>query len=349
MLQPGHVIDIYDDAEGTHLLDGTLLEKYGGALDVAVPENLSGLADRDFALIVMTKTGEKHRKYPMHEPNSLAVSLHYFEKCGEALPQKARTIAASNLYRSHLRFGVEPPDAIRKLASSDVVGPYFDVTMDREDNKVFMKPRVSAKYAFTRKLDDGREIDMFPIADRDETEASLLAFRKHATELPPRDRWTVAVKLAKRARELNLHDEFVEKLAEFTPNPAFSAHVAARREVCRTDEDRNTLNQFEKVAGALPPLTRGAMLEEFDRRAGMAYHWDRRLVNPWDSCFIVKTAATKIGDKTITKQALDKLLESGKLGSLFKASMIKEFKKSPMEVFESLPTPTKQTIAGMIE
>jgi hypothetical protein len=350
MLQPGHVIDVYDDAEGTHLLDGALLEKYGGALDIAVPENLDRLEDRDFALVVMTKTGEKVRKFPMHEPNTLAVSLHYFEKCGESLPGNAQKIAAANLARAHLRFGVEVPASVEKVASGvEVDGPYFNAAETHEDNRVFVKPRVSTKYAYERTLDGGKTIQMFPIADKDETQASLAAFRKHALEMPPRDRWTTAVKLAKLAKGYDLRDEFVEKLAEFTPNPAFTAHIAARREVCRKDEDRTTLDSFEKVAGALPPLQRAGMLEEFDRRAGMAYHWDRRLVNPWDSCFIVKTAATKVGDKTITKEALVKLIDGGKLGSLFKTSMINEFKKSPMEVFESLPTPTKHTIAGMIE
>lgn len=354
MLQPGHVIDVYDDAEGTHLLDGTLLEKYGGALDVAVPENLEALDDRDFALVVMTKTGQKIRKYPIHEPQTLAVSSHYFEKCGADLPANAQKIAAANLSRAHLRFGVEPPESTEKIAAGvEVEGPYYneaDADVERRGfTQSFYKPEVSTKYAFRRTLGDGRKIEMFPIANKEEAAASLHAFQKNALTLPPGDRWKTAITLAKVARDNGLRNVFVEKLAECTPNPAFTAHVAARREVCRTDEDRDTLDQFSKIAGALPPVQRAAMLEEFDKRAGMALQWGHRLTNPWDSCFLVKMASTKVGDKTITKEALVKLLDGGKLGSLFKESMIKDFKSAPMEVFESLPTPTKHTIAGMIE
>jgi hypothetical protein len=51
----------------------------------------------------------------------------------------------------------------------------------------------------------------------------------------------------------------------------------------------------------------------------------------------------------VTKEALLKLIDSGKLKPMFKESMLKDFRKMPLEVFTSLPDPTKTTIAGMIQ
>src|SRR3990172_9821611 len=118
MLKPGYVIDIYDDAEGKHIADGGLLKKYG-ELDVAAADDLAKLPDKDFALVVLTKTGQKQRKYPVHTPDSLALSIHYFGKTGMALPEKARAIAASNFVLAHLRFGADPPEGLRKLAKEE--------------------------------------------------------------------------------------------------------------------------------------------------------------------------------------------------------------------------------------
>lgn len=346
MLKRGHVLDIYDDADGVHVRDGALLKKYG-QLHVDPAEKISSLKDKDFALVVMTKAGEKVRKFPIHSPEALALSAHYLSKTGSQLPAQALLIAASNMVRSHLRFGCDVPEELAKQASADVEGPYFNEGTYRPVEEA-VPAAAMGKYAYERMLSNGSTVKMFPVDDAQIARRSAETFSKIAYEIPARARFEGAIKLAAALRQLGVRNEFVEKTAALTPNPAFRAHMDVRRGMVTDDESLKTLDSIQKLAGALHGPMIAAAVEEFDVRTGISHLWDIKVRNPWDSCFTVKEASVKVGDRSITKEALVKLLDSGKLASMFKESTIKEFKSNPMVIFESLPEPTKQTISQMI-
>lgn len=357
MLERGHVLDIYDDADGVHIRDGEALKKFG-ELRVDPAERISALPDTEFALVVMTKTGEKIRKFPIHNPEALALSTHYFEKTGECLPGGAFNIAAVRLAQAHLRFGADVPFSKELVKMGCVVGPYFDEEEGRKNDLKFseMKASVSmpepaslAKYAYARQLGDGRTLKMFPVQDAEACRRSVENFRKVAFEMPARRRYEAAMTILPHLAAHGIQDEFVEKTAELSPNPAFSAHMAVRREMVQDPESLKTLASIEKLAGALRGPLVAQALEEFDVRAGISHLWDTRVRNPWDSCFTVKTASVKVGEREVTKADITKLLDSGKLATMFKESTIKEFRKDPLVVFESLPGPTKETLCRMID
>jgi hypothetical protein len=339
MLERGHVLDIYDDADGVHIRDGEVLKKFG-SLRVDPAEQVSALPDTEFALVVMTKTGEKLRKFPLNTPDALALSAHYFGKTAQALSKEARTIAASNIARAHLRFGCHVPDELAKEASDAVVGPYCKDGV--AEPAATEKPM--AKFAFETKLGDGRTLKMFPVHDEAARRQSAETFRKVAFEMPPRRRYEAAAALA----AAGVKDELVEKFASPVPNPALSAHLAVRREMVQDEAAWKALDAIEKQAQEKPGAAVAEALEAFDIKHGIDRLWEARVRNPWDSCFTVKTASVKVGGRDVTREDLAKLIDSGKLATMFKQSTIKEFRKDPLVVFESLPGPTKETIAQMI-
>ena len=348
MLKPGHVIDLYDDAEGTFLKDGAVLEKYGSKVEVETPDSLAKLADADFALVILTKTGEKHRKYPVHTPDALALSTHYFEQVGFGLPKEAQTIAATNLTKAHYKFGAAPPAEIEKQASKEVVSSLW--SEDRADGAVEVRTfEQSTKYAMKKTLCDDSVLEVFPIDTLEMTRESAAEFKKVAYQLPPADRYAAATALAARLEELESPDrELTEKYASLVPNPAFMTHIAARQEHLLDPVSKKTLDDLSKIAGALPGTKLAEALETFDRKSGLAQLWDIQIRNPWDTCYTYKTASVKVGEKVITKTALMGLIDSGKLKPFFKTSMIEAMKKQPLEIFESLPVPTKETIANLL-
>ncbi len=350
MLEAGHVIDLYDDAQGVHLADGELLKKYA-KLRIDAPEDVAKLPDKEFALVIFAKNGEKHRKFPLHNAEALAVSAHYYEKTASSLPPKARVIAASNLMMAHLRFGAEPPEDLSKIASEDVVGPYYNEAEDRPHERAPLPNIVTrvTKYAIERELPDGSFMDAFPITDLAETRMSATELRKVAFQIPAHDRYEAALKVQARLRDLGEKpDAELAKVASFDPNPAFMAHIAARREALVDDDAKKVLDELVKIAEKLKPPYLARALEDFDRRTKLSHLWDKRIRNPWDSCYQQKTAGLAQDNKTITKEALVALIDSGKLKAMFKESTLKDFRKMPVEVFKSLPVPTRSTIAGML-
>jgi hypothetical protein len=349
MLTAGHILDMYDDAFGVHLSDGELLEKYGNVrIDRA--QDLRGLPDKDFALVIFTKTGERLRKYPMHTPDALAISAYYFEKMGAQLTPEARAIVATNLELAHHRFGAIAPEELRKLASEKVIGNMWpegrrDEPMVQEE---IPAARTSEKYALRREMADESIVEMFPIDTLDDCRASACELRKVAYELPAFDRYRAAQALSEQLVKLGHPDHEIEQLASLEPNPAFMAHIAARMEILKDDESKKTLSTLSKLSGVLKGVKLAEALEVFDKKAGIAYHWDRRIRNPFDSCFQAKEASIKVGDAAVTGKDLVRLIDSGKLASMFKTSTLKDFRAQPLEVFQSLPDPVKKEIAQLL-
>lgn len=347
-MQAGHILDMYDDAFGVHLVDG-LIEKYGN-IKVDHAQSLSSVPDKDFALVVFAKTGERHRKFPMHTPDALAISTHYFEKTGQALMPAARVIVASNLAMGHLRFGAEVPDELKKLASDKVDGNSWDEGVEEVLMTGVPAPaqRVSKKYAIRRERADGSVVEMFPIDTIKDCQASAAELKKVAYDLSARDRYEAAVAVGAQLSLFAQPDPVVEKLASLDPNPAFMTHIAARMEMLLDEQSRTTLDTLSKLAGALPGVKLAEALEAFDKKAGISFHWDRRIRNPFDSCFQAKTASVKAGGRTVTAQDLVRLIDGGKLTQMFKTSTLKDFREQPLEVFQSLPDPLKNEIAQLI-
>lgn len=348
MLQPGHVLDLYDDAEGVHLRDGKILEKYGSALEIEREADLAKLQDREFAIVLVTKTGEIHRKFPLHTPDQLSISTHYFGKTGAALPQEARVVVASNLAAAHARYGRAVPEDLSKLASKEVVGPYFEMgrgglVISADD----VAPVYAEKYAFVRELGDGSTVEMFPVDTVDQLKASVQEFRKVAFDLSGGDRWRTAKALSEKLAAHGLKDAAIEKLASLDPNPAFMTYVEARMPYL-TEENQKTLSSIAALSGGLPGTKIAEALESFDRQAGIAHLWDIRIRNPWSSCFQAKTASVDVGDRSVTERDVLGLLDSGKLDHMFKKATLAEIRRQPLEVFSSLPDPLKHEIASLL-
>ena len=355
MLKAGDLIDLYDDVDGRVIRDGELLRKHG-ELNVDPAADLTRLPDKEFALVVMTKTGRKIRKYPMHTPDSLAVSTHYFEKVGTALPEEAQKIAASNLYRGHLRHGARPTARLKAGKDDSVVTPYFDEVASSRGQvpheSVLRRKEASipsTRFAIDKKMLDGSRLEAFPMDTVGLARESAKTLRKVAFQIPARDRVVASCRLLSRLKEFGETDEHLEKVAAFTRNPAFPAYMEARRHAITNERDLHTLDELIKKADAFPGPFLAAAVEKFDLETGIYKYWDHQIRNPWDSCFSIKETSVKCGDKTITKKALLGLAENGKLASIFNESSIKSFKAAPLEVFESLPAPTKQLVSNMID
>lgn len=348
MLKAGHILDLYDDAEGVHLKDGEVLKKYGN-LQIDRAQDLRHLPDKDFALVVFMKTGEQSRKYPMHTPDALALSTHYFEKVGAELPRDVRMIVASNLALGYHRFGAEVPGEISKLASERVEGNQWEEGCESiEIEEAPAEPRAAEKYALRHEMVDGSVVEMFPLDTAEDALASADELSKIAGELPPRDRYEAATAIGEALRDFGRSDARMSKLASLDPNPAFMTHIAARMEILKDDQSKKTLDTLSKLAGELPGAKLAQALEIFDKKAGISFHWDKRIRNPWDSCFQAKTAGEKVGDRVVTAEALVGLIDSGKLASIFKKSTLRDFREQPLEVFRSLPDPLKNEITALL-
>jgi hypothetical protein len=114
----GLVLDIHDD--GGEVFKGLFpsLEAVPELIKCAQlleAEDRESIPDNLFAL-VMHDEDVTLRKYACVDAGNTAVSVEYFLKLGHKLPEEAQKTAAQNLRTACGWYGIEPPEALEKVA-----------------------------------------------------------------------------------------------------------------------------------------------------------------------------------------------------------------------------------------
>jgi hypothetical protein len=112
----GLVLDIYDDPAGTVLSSiFPTAESLPELVKKASKLQLDKLPDDLFAL-VLHDGDVTLRKYACADSGNTALSVEYFMKTGYKLPVEAQKVAAANLVKACGWYGIEPPEALEKVA-----------------------------------------------------------------------------------------------------------------------------------------------------------------------------------------------------------------------------------------
>jgi len=120
------VIDFYDDQNLLlEILDDDAPESIKKA-HIMSYEQQQEMPDDEFAVVIMTKTGQKIRKFPVNDKGHTWLSCESFKKTAHKLPHKAVEVAASNLYANCIYNDIECPNLIKKLAA-DIDSNVVDV------------------------------------------------------------------------------------------------------------------------------------------------------------------------------------------------------------------------------
>jgi len=128
------VLDVYDDG-------GNLLADFEDKLPESVKmasvpgsRDLERLPDDLFAL-VLVKSAEKHRKFPIDSPASTLLSGLYFVHTYRGLPPNAVKLGAKNLMSAMDLYGLEIPHQLSSLAKTGGLPDPESVTMLPEDSQ----------------------------------------------------------------------------------------------------------------------------------------------------------------------------------------------------------------------
>ena len=96
-------------------------------------------------------------------------------------------------------------------------------------------------------------------------------------------------------------------------------------------------------------------LHEFDKLAGIDHLYGRAVIDPYYSTYGEKTAAYDdgvshvVGNDTVSNKQLKKMAKTpcAGMGKMFGDDFVKEFRKDPVAIFNSMPVDQKKIIARM--
>ena len=439
----GLILDVYDDVDGALLRSMFPTPSEVPEL-VKSAQHLSevgaDLPDDLYALVLVDE-GTTLRKFACHDPGNTALSVLYFLKTAEQLPENARVTAAENLKVACGWYGMEPPEELEKVAfglntaltamqvpatiksvkagvktnmagiranearggiatsldqmvgkhaeasgtslmpisaaskkrethvvksansetvlwsgnqpderknieklpQATVMSPHVDVT-GQEPPKVVHKE--AAFYALG---------DRYPLDDYRQVKTASAYFDAYHQEMPHFDRHEFAVKLARRARALDIplsKEASAYSHETYADDAQLNAGIACRESLLQGEEERAVLHKLAARRSLLDPEMYCAALDVFDKVAGLDQWYGAYVMDPVLSTFGEKVASDwseVIENNVVTEKGLHTVAQQRKseLAKLFGDDFAKEFSEDPVGIFKSMPITQKKMLATM--
>jgi hypothetical protein len=149
-------------------------------------------------------------------------------------------------------------------------------------------------------------------------------------------------------------DEDIAELgaADYAEDEQLRAALDMRKVACDPrGSGREFLDDVFEKRAELHPEVYAEVLKRFDIEEGLDAGWDRVVPDPWASTFGVKTASVvwEEGAERVTDDALINLAQnySPRLTLEWSDEFADEFRKDPVGVFNSLPTPQKKILSRL--
>ena len=211
----------------------------------------------------------------------------------------------------------------------------------------------------------------YPLDTYQQVKAASAYFNDYMKHMSPPMRHEYATNLVKRASDLLIpvsSDARKYGSEDFAADHEIKAAFDARRleldgqkevlavldgveRVARFRMWKEASEDGEKVASTDSPEFVVALLEEFDKAAGLHRHYDRGIPDPYYSIFGFEKQAEDdpawsdiIGNESVTMEDLHRLRDTGAraVKKKFGDDMHKEFLKDPVGIYKSLPLPQKK-------
>jgi len=360
---PGHVVDFYDDSDRRYLRKMAQdLGPWRGA-EILSPSQIGDLQDDDFALVVITKTAEKIRKFPLHDEAHIKLASMYFENTHDNLSPAERVCAATHIREACDAYEVETDPSISKYAADGFFSNIIDEGIHNGYEKYAafeMTKEASRDISARMEVPDdqyalllnneGDTVRKYGMPDESHVKIAAAYFKKYARDLSPEHRHMFAENVLRRAGELNveLDTSYLNKWASGEWNQSLPYHLNERRVLLDGNDDAiDVLNKLSSLSDSTDPDTFAGALHEFDKQAGIDGQYGKRVTDPWESSMSPQKTAMwneEVDGETLTGEDLKSAAKSDKLRSHFGEAFQNQFKSHAIEIFNSLPDPDKVVV-----
>lgn len=327
--------------------------------------------DRDFALIYISKEGERTRHYPIKHIEDTWASAIYMPHTFAHLPKMAAATAAVNLARQAKAFGLEIDPSLEKFASNfpRLQGNLFiEAPEAQEDGSpVPFSTRSLEKVARDVKQQDMRYWGLsvngkakYPLFDEHQVKTAAAYFQQYHRALAPAERNEFAKRIVARAIEYDAVETLdryptMKKYASANVGPNFEREVDQRLSIL-TEKKSPALHLAEREYAFLKEASQqwrpnqvAQGLEHLDQKYGLLQYWDKAIDDPYAATYggnLEKNASVTFDDMEITDDLLKRVPEE-KFKSTFGNAMWDAFVKDRVMIFDHLPKPEKEALLNM--
>ena len=359
--------DVYDDA---HLLVARQMIGEVGSVKVAERDVVENLHDWQFGLVMKTAGGVTRRRFPLHDADSVKLSRAYADRTCAGLPASVRENIEAKLACAEQEFGLHD-HAIEADISKEVMHKvaYVDMTtLESDPVKVSHKSEAWG-------LNIGGQ-NYFPLHDETLVKTAADRFKETSDGLEAHERFAYARNISARAGELGVKIAATHAIHNYTNNEVNTSVLAGalderKRAMKSAGLGTEVVDQLATAAGC--PLSRGDIesddswqlrtaklasgarlsadkvvqtLEGIDKLAGFGHaDYMRGMADPYAACFKLAEAESPL---LVDGIDLGKISDEA-LAESFDGEFIAEFRENPVQIYKSLPDPTKAIIRGLAE
>lgn len=347
------ILDFVDEINaGTKSKEG--LCKSAGVRKISSIGDISRLDDEDFGLVIL-KSGEKYRKYPLDNRANTLLSKNSFLANKNRLTMEAADIAEARIKVACTRFRLSD-DGLSKRAGV-AAAPFFlhthldDRSYMAQEGAATLQKEASLKKFAIHAMKKGHVIQKFPINTVQEIKT---AAEDISVKLPVQWFIKAAKSLLTRAEELNvsidpLQDVNIIKNA--TLSPMFESEIHKRIRLTG-GEGATQYMELSKRASTGDMCSIAMALEALDVSLKLGSKWGSTLQNPALATFGLPKVAESIkmdhGD--VEEEYLSDFVTSHKeeienaIGKAGTQGLI----DTPILSFNALPAPHRQYISEML-
>jgi len=199
-------------------------------------------------------------------------------------------------------------------------------------------------------------LEKYPLDSFDQVKEASDYFTQYKNYFSPELRREYCVNLTKRAEELGV--KVASIVSQYGSNtygaiPDIDAGISSRRHVVQ-EEHVPLLDKIANVRPKITPSEYAELLSEFDKQANIHWYYDADVVDPYLSTYGVKIAEDDAwihGNETVYHKDLKCLAETSceALCQVVGKDFVKEFKKDPISLFNSMPVDIKKIIGRMAQ
>jgi hypothetical protein len=230
------------------------------------------------------------------------------------------------------------------LPQAKAMKPHIDVS--NKEPTVVLHDKKASRYALENR---------YPLDNYEQVKMASSYFDEYGRRMSPENRHTYCVNLVKRASELNIQvSDIIQRYGseDYAPDEEIKAAFDARRNILVDDVEKLVLMELEEKRAMIDPDLFCMTLEEFDKVAGLSYHYDSYIPDPYYSTYGVKVAEDYSfvnGNDMITEMDLIRFGKTShkSIVTSFGDDFANEFRKDPVGIFKSLPLSQKKMIMHM--
>lgn len=348
------VLDAYDDVEQSQLRK---VASERPQTVVMTPSERAALPDHGFALSVITKRASKLNRFPIATADDAWLSDRFFAMNHLRLPKVAAQTAAYHIKSACERYGLPPSEPVKEMAKQAATNVFYE----KEGELRLVPTHVTvdlSKFAQAQEIGDNYTHAQYVMASPSHVKVAAQYFEDKHEKMPLEVRHKYAAAVQRRAQELGMPPAqgMVGKYASDSYSGQVDMHVRGRLSLLETASPE-IRGGYEKLAAAkkqLSPSDFASALHGMDKQANLTRYYGGALTDPYLATFgkepdryaawRYKTAST-----TMQSSDLQKLAIAGyaKIANHFGSHIADEFRKHPIEIFDSLPNDAKEILAGI--